>query len=886
LAQKGYVSVSSLVSGTAVASPAGSRGDSRDLGSGVLPVQQPIGSAIFRPSHYGHLAMQAESDDESEVISQLSSTRYPEAAAAGGTNELPSGGACDELLLATGKSLQFLLQLVDLFKNDPPTDLGSHPGLSGQFHSQRNVYGTQVCSPKAVHAILGMAAGWWGEGPNILRLTVPSGGRVIVVGDTHGQMEDVIWVFFKYGVPSKTNRYLFVGDIVDRGGHALDILLLLFAFKRDEPDSVQIIRGNHEDANIANHYGFQAELTSKFGVAGGWLFHFTTTQVFPHLPIAATVSEERRQGRSAFVVHGGVPVGGITIELINKLNRRKPSTQLSPGSHPEDEVLFNLLWSDPIPGERPKGPREKTSRGIPFVAQDTFEFCRANDVSCVIRAHQPPRDLRGFQVNHQGRCVTVFSASNYTGTTGNRGGVLICDHEKFGPQGLQPAEHWAPAWPMLASVLKSIDIVASTPAQRWEVAKRIEAQICAPAGAEASCSAGVSGSATRAPGSAAQQASQQVAPALLQVENRMIEVICQCKEQLHKVFAQADPQSSGVVPFREWLRIMGSIAMPEALEALAEKWQLGNTRVEYVPFLHRFQIVSELAGSSHVDVFRTMAQLGLQLSDVQCDTIVHGLDSDMNGTITLPEFQGFLAKNALEVPGCQAAALFEALTTFLARSPTIDDVMMAIALISSSPGSTTCISEDWGKAAAVIGKQLSHKESGRLVSFFCRADRDFDGYLKLGEIRDAFAFLSLEERQLEAFVKHIDCQGVANDRVSLIEFLRGVGDPQLKRHLQSAILQEVLKPVYFYRAALESIFLKSDPMVSNQVTVEQFRAGVQEIVRQEVAKGRRGLTDSQVDAVCEIACKGSRQVKYHDFLQSLRAVDTLRRGQRTPGTPS
>merc|ERR1712107_944612 len=31
-------------------------------------------------------------------------------------------------------------------------------------------------------------------------------------------------------------------DIVDRGGHALEILLLLLAFRRDVPNSVQILR--------------------------------------------------------------------------------------------------------------------------------------------------------------------------------------------------------------------------------------------------------------------------------------------------------------------------------------------------------------------------------------------------------------------------------------------------------------------------------------------------------------------------------------------------------------------------------------------------------------------------------------------------------------------
>ena len=36
-----------------------------------------------------------------------------------------------------------------------------------------------------------------------------------------------------------------------------------------------------------------------------------------------------------------------------------------------------------------------------------------------------PTNLRGFEPVHDGRCVTLFSASNYCGTTGNYGGVII-----------------------------------------------------------------------------------------------------------------------------------------------------------------------------------------------------------------------------------------------------------------------------------------------------------------------------------------------------------------------------------------------------------------------------------------------------------------------------
>ncbi|CAK0890823.1 unnamed protein product, partial [Prorocentrum cordatum] len=47
--------------------------------------------------------------------------------------------------------------------------------------------------------------------------------QLIIVGDTHGQLADVLWLFYKLGAPSPSNRYLFNGDICDRGDLACEI---------------------------------------------------------------------------------------------------------------------------------------------------------------------------------------------------------------------------------------------------------------------------------------------------------------------------------------------------------------------------------------------------------------------------------------------------------------------------------------------------------------------------------------------------------------------------------------------------------------------------------------------------------------------------------------
>merc|ERR1719450_1176093 len=54
-----------------------------------------------------------------------------------------------------------------------------------------------------------------------------------------------------------------------------------------------------------------------------------------------------------------------------------------------------------------------------------------NRLRFVVRSHQVPDDGRGYMKQHEGRCVTVFSASNYCGNGGNYGAVLALASENF-----------------------------------------------------------------------------------------------------------------------------------------------------------------------------------------------------------------------------------------------------------------------------------------------------------------------------------------------------------------------------------------------------------------------------------------------------------------------
>jgi len=397
---------------------------------------------------------------------------------------LPRGGRYDEVLLKPGGADQLRRTLAELFAKTPASDCGrtngrtagrgcsfltsSALGTSGNPPEQLPfVYASEAFSAGAVVDHLGtLATKFWDVAPeaNVLQLKVPKDGRIIILGDTHGQLEDVLWIFFKYGPPSEKNWYLFNGDIVDRGSYALEILLLLFAYKRDCPEAVHITRGNHEDSSCILHYGFRSELESKFPEQLSAVWNTLTVTVFPRIPIAA-ILQDQSEKRKIGVLHGGVPVnlsksagagngdevpavkliGGLT-----RVNRRRQTFQQLEEGDIDGRLLYNLLWADPADSEEEK--KSASSRASKFVEKDTRAFCEANGLEFIVRSHEVPRNMRGAYSQHGGKCVTVFSASNYTGSVGNVGGVLVLRGDTFEARIF---EHWAPPWAKLAEILRS-----------------------------------------------------------------------------------------------------------------------------------------------------------------------------------------------------------------------------------------------------------------------------------------------------------------------------------------------------------------------------------------------------------------------------------------------
>jgi len=79
-----------------------------------------------------------------------------------------------------------------------------------------------------------------------------------------------------------------------------------------------------------------------------------------------------------------------------------------------------MLWSDP----RPIVGRQTSMRGagVEFGQDVTFDFLRTNQLALVVRSHECVNE--GYELIHNGRLMTLFSASRYCGMQTNKGAFL------------------------------------------------------------------------------------------------------------------------------------------------------------------------------------------------------------------------------------------------------------------------------------------------------------------------------------------------------------------------------------------------------------------------------------------------------------------------------
>jgi len=255
---------------------------------------------------------------------------------------------------------------------------------------------------------------------------------VKIFGDIHGQYHDMMRFFDLWRGPTETSNggdidsydYLFLGDYVDRGSHSLETICLLMALKIKYPHQIHLLRGNHEDKWINVAFGFSEECTERLNEnpeSPTSVFH-TINTVFDYLPLAAVIDGK------ILCLHGGIGSSVNTIDDIRRLPR--PLDVIHEVSTPEQQMVVDILWSDPTENDEETGVHVNTIRdpgstgSITRYGPDRVEqFLKQNNLKMIIRGHECVMD--GFERFAKGNLITVFSATDYCGRYKNAGAILV-----------------------------------------------------------------------------------------------------------------------------------------------------------------------------------------------------------------------------------------------------------------------------------------------------------------------------------------------------------------------------------------------------------------------------------------------------------------------------
>ena len=270
-------------------------------------------------------------------------------------------------------------------------------GMVDEFKAQRKIH------PRFAYEVLYQAHALLSSLPTLVNLDSPDGQHITVCGDTHGQFYDLLHIFELNGRPSADNPYLFNGDFVDRGSFSVEVIFTLLGFKVMDPSCMHLTRGNHETRAMNKIYGFDGEVKAKYSALMVDVF----AEVFCQLPICYVLND------AVFIVHGGLyEQEGITLDDIRAIDRT-----MEP---PEGSVFSESLWSDPHEGEG-RIP-SKRGTGVQFGKDVTKRFLENNGLRLIVRSHEVKEE--GYEVQHDGYCITIFSAPNYVDQMGNKGAFI------------------------------------------------------------------------------------------------------------------------------------------------------------------------------------------------------------------------------------------------------------------------------------------------------------------------------------------------------------------------------------------------------------------------------------------------------------------------------
>jgi predicted phosphodiesterase len=213
--------------------------------------------------------------------------------------------------------------------------------------------------------------------PRLIQL--PSEGKVVFVGDTHGDLEASEKVLRHY--LKKPYRIVFLGDYVDRGDESEENINYLLRMKIEHPEEIFLLSGNHEGHMIkelqpADFWeSLSPEERERYG------------RVFSRLPLCAT------SANGIVALHGVLP----ELKILEEIN------QIEWGNSDWDRIV----WGDFVEGD---GDLLGDLWGRPrFGRTYFFRLMERYQKRILVRSHQPHAPSLMFDK----RCITIFTSRAY-----------------------------------------------------------------------------------------------------------------------------------------------------------------------------------------------------------------------------------------------------------------------------------------------------------------------------------------------------------------------------------------------------------------------------------------------------------------------------------------
>jgi predicted MPP superfamily phosphohydrolase len=206
-------------------------------------------------------------------------------------------------------------------------------------------------------------------------------GRVVFVGDTHGDLEAAQEVIHRYLKPE--NKLVFLGDYVDRGRASLENINFLLAQKLERPGSLYLLMGNHEGYSVFTFY--PADFWERLDVE----LRQRYSEVLSQLPLAVSTPN------GIIALHGALP----DVPNLGGINR------IESGS----VEWHQITWGD-WQKRAGKFLGRDTYTGRPQFGRGWFdEIMLRLGKNVLIRSHQPD----ALPVMYDRRCLTIFTSSAY-----------------------------------------------------------------------------------------------------------------------------------------------------------------------------------------------------------------------------------------------------------------------------------------------------------------------------------------------------------------------------------------------------------------------------------------------------------------------------------------